>query len=284
MVGEDGRMAGRVEGKVAFITGAARGQGRSHAIRLASEGADIIAIDICEDVAGVPYGGATAADLADTVKAVQALDRRIVATKADVRDYAAVRAALDAGVAELGRLDIVSANAGIYSHAPIEELGEDQWAQMIDINLSGVWRTCKAAVSHLIAGGRGGSIVITSSGAGLKGFPNLAHYVSAKHGVVGLMRTLAIELAPHSIRVNSLHPGTVDTGMVQNEAMYRLFAPDAASPGRDEFAAAAVTMNALPVPWVETADVSNALLFLASDEARYITGVALPVDAGMTLS
>jgi (+)-trans-carveol dehydrogenase len=276
-------MAGRVEGKVAFITGAARGQGRSHAIRLAAEGADIIAIDICEDVATVPYGGATEADLTETVKAVEALDRRIVAIQADVRNYAAVKTALDTGVAELGRLDIVSANAGIYSHAPAEELSEDQWDQMIDINLSGVWRTCKAATKHLIDGGHGGSIVLTSSGAGLKGFPNLAHYVSAKHGVVGLMRTLALELAPHSIRVNSLHPGMVDTGMVQNDAMYRLFAPDSDRPSRDDFAAAASGMNALPISWVEPVDISNALLFLASDEARYITGVALPVDAGLTI-
>jgi (+)-trans-carveol dehydrogenase len=276
-------MAGRVDGKVAFITGAARGQGRSHAIRLAGEGADIIAIDICEDVATVPYGGATEADLAETVKAVEALDRRIVAIKADVRNYTAVKTALDTGVAELGRLDIVSANAGIYSHATAEELPEDQWHQMIDINLSGVWRTCKAATKHLIDGGSGGSIVLTSSGAGLKGFPNLAHYVSAKHGVVGLMRTLALELAPHSIRVNSLHPGMVDTGMVQNDEMYRLFAPDSDRPSRDDFAVAASGMNALPISWVEPVDISNALLFLASDEARYITGVALPVDAGLTI-
>ncbi|HEY1921084.1 MAG TPA: mycofactocin-coupled SDR family oxidoreductase [Streptosporangiaceae bacterium] len=277
-------MAGRVEGKVAFITGAARGQGRSHAIRLASEGADIIAIDICQDVPTVPYGGATEADLAETVAAVEALDRRIVAVQADVRDYAAVQQALDAGVAELGRLDIVCANAGIYSHAPAAELDEEHWATMIDINLSGVWRTCKAAARHLIAGGRGGAIVITSSGAGLKGFPNLAHYVSAKHGLVGLMRTLAIELAPHSIRVNTIHPGTVDTAMVQNEAMYRLFAPDADNPTREDFAAAAVSLTLMPAPWVEPADISNAVLFLASDEARYITGATLPVDAGLTLT
>ena len=276
-------MAGRVAGKVAFITGAARGQGRSHAIRLAGEGADIIAIDVCDDIPTVPYGGATDADLAETVKAVEALDRRIVAVRADVRDYAAVKAALDVGVAEFGRLDIVSANAGVYSHAAAVELTEEQWGTLVDINLTGVWRTCKAAIGHLVDGGRGGSIVLTSSGAGLKGFPNLAHYVSAKHGVVGLMRTLALELAPHSIRVNSLHPATVDTPMVQNDAMYRLFAPDALHPSREDFAAAAAPMNALPVPWIEPIDVSNALLFLASDEARYITGVALPVDAGMTI-
>src|SRR6201995_4145497 len=154
-------MAGRVEGKVAFITGAARGQGRSHAIRLAPEGADIIAVDVCEDVATVPYAGATEADLAETVRQVEALDRRIIATKADVRDYAQLKAALDDGVTQLGRLDIVSANAGIFSHAPTAELTDEQWETMIDVNLNGVWRTAKAAIPHLIAGGRGGSIIIT---------------------------------------------------------------------------------------------------------------------------
>jgi SDR family mycofactocin-dependent oxidoreductase len=274
-------MPGRVQGKVAFITGAARGQGRSHAIRLAQEGADIIAVDVCEDVDTVPYHGATQEDLTETVKAVEALDRRIVASKADVRDYASLKSALDDGVAQLGRLDIVSANAGIFSTAPTAELTEEQWGQMIDINLSGVWRTCKAAIPHLIAN-NGGSIIITSSGAGLKGFPNFAHYVSAKHGVVGLMRTLALELAPHSIRVNSLHPTNVNTDMIQNEAMYKLFVPGSENPTKEEFAAVSQSMQALPIPWVEPVDISNALLFLASDEGRYITGVTFPVDAGIT--
>jgi (+)-trans-carveol dehydrogenase len=274
-------MPGRVQGKVAFITGAARGQGRSHAIRLAQEGADIIAVDVCEDVDTVPYHGATQEDLAETVKEVEALDRRIVASKADVRDYASLKSALDDGVAQLGRLDIVSANAGIFSTAPTAELTEEEWGQMIDINLSGVWRTCKAAIPHLIAN-NGGSIIITSSGAGLKGFPNFAHYVSAKHGVVGLMRTLALELAPNSIRVNSIHPTNVNTAMIQNDAMYRLFVPGSDHPTKEEFAAVSQSMQALPIPWVEPVDISNALLFLASDEGRYITGVTFPVDAGIT--
>src|ERR1700730_4124464 len=197
-------MAGRVAGKVAFITGAARGQGRSHAIRLAQEGADIIAVDLAGQIGSVPYPMATPDDLAETVKEVEALDRRIVATQADVRDYAAVKAALDDGVAQLGRLDIVSANAGISSVGPAVELPEQTWQDMIDTNLTGVWHTAKAAIPHLIAGGRGGSIVLTSSAAGLMAYPNVAHYVSAKHGVVGLMKTLALELAPHMIRVNSV--------------------------------------------------------------------------------
>jgi (+)-trans-carveol dehydrogenase/(-)-trans-carveol dehydrogenase len=274
-------MTGRVAGKVAFITGAARGQGRSHAIRLAQEGADIIAVDICEDVPGIPYPGATEADLAETVKLVEALDRRIVAAKADVRDYAGLKAALDDGVAQLGRLDIVSANAGIgTAPVPAWEMDESVWQTMIDINLTGVWHTAKAAIPHLIEGSHGGSIILTSSAAGLQAYQNIAHYVSAKHGVVGLMRTLALELAPYFIRVNSIHPTQVDTPMIQNEATWRLFRPDLEHPTEADFAPASQAMNALPIPWVEPVDISNAVLYLASDESRYVTGVALPVDAG----
>ena len=271
---------GRVEGKVAFITGAARGQGRSHAVRLAQEGADIIAVDVLEEIPGAPYGPATEEDLAETIAQVEALDRRIVARKADVRDQSGLNAALEAGVAELGRLDIVCANAGIStSMAPAQDLSEEIWLDMIDVNLSGVWRTCKAAIPHLKAAG-GGSMILTSSDAGLFAFPNIAHYVSAKHGVVGLMRTLALELAPDMIRVNSVHPTVVDTPMVNNEATFRLFRPDIENPGVEDFKAAATMINALPIPWVEAVDISNAVLWLASDEARYVTGVALPVDAG----
>lgn len=274
---------GRVEGKVAFITGAARGQGRSHAVRLAEEGADIIAVDLCAQVDTVPYAMATPDDLAETVTQVEALDRRIVATQADVRDPAALKAALDDGVAQLGRLDIVAANAGIFSMGAGDDLGEDAWRDMIDINLTGVWRTCKAAVPHLIAGGNGGAIVLTSSVAGLRGSQNIAHYVSAKHGVVGLMRSLALELAPHSIRVNSVHPTMVNTDMILNDAAYKLFRPELDAPTVEDASQVFTTMNALPTPWVEPRDISNALLFLASDEARFITGVTLPVDAGSIL-
>jgi len=273
-------MAGRVEGKVAFITGAARGQGRSHALRLAQEGADIIAIDLLEDIPGAPYSGATRADLDETVRQVEALDRRIVATKADVRDLGSLQQAVDAGVAELGRLDIVSANAGISTQmVPTDQLDEDIWQNMLDTNLTGVWHTAKVAIPHLKAGGRGGSIILTSSEAGIRGYANIAHYVSAKHGVVGLMRTLALELAPHSIRVNSIHPTQVYTDMIQNSATYDLFTGKTGST-KEEFAAASQAVIALPIPWVESIDISNALLFLASDEGRYITGVPLPVDGG----
>jgi SDR family mycofactocin-dependent oxidoreductase len=279
-------MTGRVEGKVAFITGAARGQGRSHAVRLAEEGADIIAVDIAEDIESVRrfYPGATEGDLAETVKEVEALDRRIVATKADVRDYGALKGALDDGVAQLGHLDIVSANAGIFIFGDQAHLvTEGDWQDVIDINLTGVWHTAKATIPHLIAGGRGGSIILTSSTAGLKGFPNVVQYTAAKHGVVGLMRTLALELAQHRIRVNSVHPTSVDTIMIQNEATRELFLPDVHDPTREQAAEAFTAINALPVPWVEPRDISNAVLFLASDEARYVTGVTLPVDAGFTI-
>ena len=273
---------GRVEGKVAFITGAARGQGRSHAIRLAEEGADIIAVDLCQQVESVPYPMATPDDLAETVKEVEALDRRIIATEADVRDYSAVKAALDDGVAQLGRLDIVVANAGIGSFARAEELPEQAWQDMIDTNLTGAWHAAKAAIPHLRAGGRGGSIILTSSDLGLRAVENMVHYVAAKHGMVGLMRTLALELAPDMIRVNSVHPTIVNTDMIQNAPTYALFAPDLEEKDRtkERLAERFQAMNAMPVPWAEPLDISNAVLWLASDESRYVTGVTLPVDAG----
>jgi SDR family mycofactocin-dependent oxidoreductase len=277
-------MAGRVEGKVAFITGAARSQGRSHALRLAQEGADIIAVDIAGPVPSIEmYPPATEEDLAETVRQVEALDRRIVATKADVRDTAALQAAVDEGVAQLGRLDIVLANAGVFEIQPALDVTDDAWREMIDINLTGVWNTCKVALPHLIEGGRGGAMVLTSSTAGLKGTPNTIHYTAAKHGVVGIMRTLANEFAQHSIRVNTVHPTGVDTVMIQNPKTWGLFNPDDPAPSREAAAPVFESTNALPVPWVEPVDISNAILFLVSDEARYITGVTLPVDAGYTV-
>ncbi|MCU1481735.1 MAG: 3-ketoacyl-ACP reductase [Subtercola sp.] len=275
---------GRVEGKVAFVSGAARGQGRSHALRLAQEGADIIAIDIEGQIDSVPYGMSTPEDMAETVRQIEALDRRIIATKADVRDFDAVKAAVDDGVAQLGRLDIVSANAGIFSFGESDVLDEQHWQDMLDVNLTGVWHVAKATIPHLKAAG-GGSMILTSSDAGLKGMANIPHYVAAKHGVVGLMRTLALELAPHYIRVNTLNPTTVNTDMIKNAATYALFAPDlpTAEQTLENIQPRFTAMNALPIPWVEPVDISNALLFLASDEARYVTGVALPVDAGWLL-
>jgi SDR family mycofactocin-dependent oxidoreductase len=276
---------GKLEGKVAFITGAARGQGRSHAVRLAQEGADIIAVDVLEQVGSVGYPLATQEDLDETVRLVENLDRRIVASKADVRDSAALKAAVEDGVAQLGRLDIVLANAGIASFAPVEELTDEMWDDMIDINLTGVFKTVRAAVPHIKAGGAGGAIVLTSSTAGIKGMGNLAHYVAAKHGVVGLVKTLANELAPHMIRVNSVHPTSVDTMMIHNEQTYGLFRPDkpASEVTRADVGETFLALNALPIEWVEPVDISNAILFLVSDDARYITGVQLPVDAGSVI-
>ena len=269
-----------IAGKVAFVTGAARGQGRSHAVRLAEEGADIIAIDIVSQIDTVPYPMATPQDLTGTVEAVEALGRRIVSHRADVRDYDALKTALDDGVARLGRLDIVAVSAGISGFGTADQLTEQAWRDMIDVDLTGAWHTVKAAIPHLRTGG-GGSIVITRSVAGLAAGPGLAHYAAAKHGLVGLMQTLANELGPDMVRVNTVHPSAVDTDMIQNQPLYHLFLPDREDNiAREEVAPVFQNLNALPVPWLESVDISNAVLFLASDEARYITGVTLPVDAG----
>jgi SDR family mycofactocin-dependent oxidoreductase len=277
-------MTGRVDGKVAFITGAARGQGREHAVRLAREGADIIGIDVCRQLDDVPFPMSTPEDLDETVSLVEKEGRRMLASQVDVRDFAAMKAAVDRGVAELGRLDIVVANAGIGTNgSPLSEMDEKIWRDMIDVNLTGVWLTAKAAVPHIVEGGRGGSIVLTSSVGGLKAYPNVGHYVTAKHGVVGVMRTLAVELAQHSIRVNSVHPTQVNTPMVMNEATFRMFRPDLENPTREDFAPLSQMAHMLPVPWVEPEDIANAVLFLASDESRYITGLTMPIDAGSML-
>ena len=278
-------MTGRVQGMVALVTGAARGQGRSHAVRLAQEGADIIAVDIAGQIATVPYPLATPDDLAETARQVEALDRRVVAAQADVRDWGGLKQAVDDGVAQLGQLDIVSANAGIFSHGTLEELTREAWNDMIAVNLTGVWHTLKATVPHIRAGGRGGSIILTSSTAGLRGMEHIGHYVAAKHGVVGIMRTAALELAPDNIRVNTVHPTSVNTDMVHNGATYQLFAPELpeSERTRDVVAARFQAGNVLPVPWVESADISNAVLWLASAESRYVTGLELKVDAGQLL-
>ncbi|HWH26390.1 MAG TPA: mycofactocin-coupled SDR family oxidoreductase [Pseudolysinimonas sp.] len=273
---------GKLDGKVAYITGIARGQGRSHAIELAKEGADIIGIDLAAAPAAINYPGATEADLAETVRLVEETGRRIVVTKADVRDYAAQKAAVDAGVAEFGRLDIVVANAGIFTVAPAHELSEEVWDEVIEINLTGVWKTCKATIPHLKAGGRGGSIILTSSISGIKADPNFAHYIASKHGVSGLMKALALELADDNIRVNTVNPTNVNTPMIRNESTYALFAPDLAPEDRTEEALAPrfSSLHAMDIPWVEVEDVSSAVVWLASDGARFVTGVQLPIDGG----
>jgi (+)-trans-carveol dehydrogenase len=277
-------VTGRVEGKVAFISGAARGQGRSHAVRLAQEGADIIAIDICGPIDNLAYPHSTPADLAETADLVKAHNRRIVTAQVDVRDYDALKAALDSGVEQLGRLDTIVANAGIGTFGnKLHKIGEKIWQDMIDVNLSGVWHTVKAGVPHIIAGERGGSIVLTGSVGSHKAMAYTGHYIAAKHGVLGLMRAFAVELGQHRIRVNSVHPSQVNTPMTMNEVTFRLFRPDLENPGPEDFAPFSQMTHTLPVPWVEAADISNAVLFFASDESRYVTGVSLPVDAGALL-
>ena len=268
---------GKLEGKVAFITGAARGQGRSHAIRLAQEGADIIAVDICQQIASVPYPMSTPDDLAETAKQVEALDRRIFTAQADVRDAGALKAAFDAGTAELGPVDIVLANAGI-APMSLHEGGGDAWQDVIDVNLTGVFNTVEIAIPSMIERGQGGAIVLTSSTAGITGIGGPTRgglgYTAAKHGVVGLMRSYANILAPKRIRVNSVHPTGVNTPMVVNDVMREFLEQD---PQMSNAMA-----NALPVDLVEPVDISNAIAWLVSDDARYVTGVTLPVDAGFT--
>jgi SDR family mycofactocin-dependent oxidoreductase len=270
---------GKLTGKVALITGAARGQGRSHAVRLAEEGADVIAVDICGPI-DTAFPTATSADLETTVRQVEALDRRIVPKVADVRDYEQLEAAVTDGLAELGRLDMVVANAGIadwFELHTAEGISEESWQTMLDVNLTGVWHTCKATIPHL---GSGASIVMTSSATGLKGVGNISHYAASKHGVIGLMRSLSQELGPRMIRVNAICPGQVGTDMIRNQPTYDIFCPHLDSPTEEDFKQFSEATFLMPIPWLEPVDISNAVAFLVSDEARYITGVALPVDAG----
>ncbi|OXM67191.1 SDR family mycofactocin-dependent oxidoreductase [Amycolatopsis sp. KNN50.9b] len=270
-------MPGKLAGKVALISGVARGQGRSHAVRLAEEGADIIGFDLCAQMATVPYALASPEDLEETIREVEKLGRRIVARQADVRDPAAIAAVVAEGVAEFGRIDIVLANAGI---APMSARDDDPAAQFLDtvaVNLAGAYHTGKAAIPTMIEQGRGGAIVLTSSTQGLSGRGGNGTgaqdgYTASKHGVVGLMRTWANWLAPHHIRVNTVHPTGVATPMVENEVIAEYLE---ATPG-----AAEIVANLLPVPVIEPRDISNAVAWLVSDDARYVTGVALPVDAG----
>lgn len=285
-------------GRVAVITGAARGQGRSHAIRLAADGADIIAIDLCAELPTTAYRGATPDDLDQTARLVTEIGVGCVPVVADVRDLPALTSAIDDALIALGgdggacHVDIVVANAGIAGGAPIEEMTGDDWGEMIDINLSGVWNTMKATVPSILASPRladpdrrdttASIVLISSANGGLKAPPNLAHYAAAKHGVVGLMRSLANELGPRGVRVNSVHPTAVDTDMIQNDFTYRLFRPDLDAPTRDDVVDLFRSYHSLPVPWIEPRDVSEAVAFLASDAARYITGISLTVDAGLS--
>jgi (+)-trans-carveol dehydrogenase len=276
----------RVEGKVALITGAARGQGRSHAVRLAEEGANIIGLDLPPTTAvnSTAYPMAGGDDFAETVRLVEDRGGRIIACSADVRDQAQVAAAVAAGIEEFGRIDIVAANASILGSGEfVWEIPDQRWEDTLDINVTGVWNTVRACAPRMIEAGRGGAIVITSSTAGLRGTARTGAYTTSKHAVVGMMKTLAIELAPHSIRVNTIHPTTVATEMILSPSRFKRFRPDLENPTVEDVAQVLAPLNLLPVPWLEPEDISNALLWLVSDEARYVTGVALPVDAGAAI-
>lgn len=270
---------GKLDGKVAFITGAARGQGRSHAVTLAAQGADIIAVDICSQLDSVGYPMASTDDLAQTADEVAALGRRCVTSVVDVRDLAALQAAFDEGSAKLGSVGIVLANAGI---GPGGFAPDDQvWEEVVGVNLKGVYHTGTVAIPSMIAAGKGGSIVITASLAGLVPYAGSAAYVASKHGVNGLMKVLALDLGEHRIRVNGINPSTVDTPMIQNEPTYRLFAPDREGPiSREEFEDIARPLHALPIPYISVDDVSELVLWLASDASRHMTGTAIRLDAG----
>lgn len=270
---------GRVRGKVAFITGAARGQGRSHAVRLAAEGADVVAVDVCGDLPTVPYDLGRETDLAETAALVEAEGRACLTARADVRDLQALQKAVQQAVERFGRLDVVVANAGVLSFGRTWELSEESWSEMIGVNLDGVWKTVRAAVPAMIEAGNGGSVVITSSNAGKRGLANLPHYTAAKHGVVGLCKVLAIEGAEHGIRANTVHPTTVGTRMALNDATYRVFFPDG-DPDEERIEEGFQSLNMLPVPYIDPIDVSHAVVYLASDESRYVTAAQIYVDAG----
>jgi SDR family mycofactocin-dependent oxidoreductase len=273
-------MNARLDGHTALITGAGRGQGRAHALRLAAEGASVVVTDLGHDLDEVGYPLATGADLDQTAALVAKAGGRVLAVPADVRSQADLDAAVAAGQAEFGPIDIVCANAGITAYGRAWQLTEPEWLAVVDVNLNGVWRTVKAAVPGMIEAGRGGSIVITSSAGGRRGIPHAAHYVSTKHGLVGLMRTLANELARYQIRVNTVHPTAVDTPMIHNPLTYRLFCPDVDQPTRADAEQRFRPGNPLGVPWIQPEDVSNAVAWLVSDEGKYVTGSEIPVDAG----
>lgn len=276
----------RYENKVALVTGAARGLGRDHAVCLAQEGADIIAVDICQQIETARFVMSDHTDLEETVGLVEETGQRIVARELDVRDYDALAAAVAEGVAELGRLDVIVATAGITLSMPLLETTEAEWDDVIDVNLKGAWHTVKASVPHMQAAGNGGAVILTSSVCGLVGVPGLGAYNASKHGVVGLMRTLANELGPDRIRVNTVNPGTTETKMTMNPELFKFYMPDIENPTREDALAPGSPMyepQVLPTPWLEVRDITNAVLYLGSDDARFVTGVALPVDAGFVV-
>ena len=271
----------RVEGKVALVTGAARGMGRAHAVRLAQEGADLVLVDLAQSEPGLAYSQGTPDELTETAALVEGAGGRVLARTADVRDQVALDAVVADAADTFGGIDILVSNAGISSQAAATDLTDDDWRRIIDVNLIGAWHAAKAVIPGMIERKRGGSLVFISSVAGLQGAPHQAHYVASKHGIQGLVGALANELGAHGIRVNSVNPGTVDTEMALNDHLLRNYFPDVENPTKDDAAAAFGTYTLLPIPWVQPEDVANAVLWLASDEARYVTGIPIPVEGGM---
>jgi SDR family mycofactocin-dependent oxidoreductase len=270
-----------LDGSVAFISGAARGQGRSHALRLAKEGVRIIGFDLCQQVSTVPFRMSRPEDLAETERLVREAGSEMVSTIADVRDQEQVDTALRAGLDRFGRLDIVLANAGIiHNYKKTWMIDDDDFRNVIDVNIVGVWHTAKAAIPQLIEQGAGGCVVLTGSAASVSGIPNLAGYVASKHAVLGLMRTMAKELGRYQIRVNAVMPGNCNTPMFDNEGIRRLYVPDAEKPATDVFLQRAAAMSPMRNPYVEPNEVSEAIAYLASPAGRWVSGVALPIDGG----
>jgi SDR family mycofactocin-dependent oxidoreductase len=266
---------GSLQGRVAFITGAARAQGRSHAVRLAREGADIIALDICARASDtLSYTPATPEDLSETVRLVEAEGRKVLAREVDIRDDAALRQLVADGVEQFGRLDVLVANAGVLGWGRVWELTDEQWDTVIGINLTGTWRTLRAAIPAMIEAGNGGSIVVVSSSAGLKATPGNGHYAASKHGLTGLTNTLAIELGEYGIRVNSIHPYSVDTPMIEPEAMMEIFAR------HPSFVHSFPPMPLQPKGFMTADEVADVVAWLAGDGSGTVTGTQVPVDKG----
>jgi SDR family mycofactocin-dependent oxidoreductase len=272
---------GKLEGQVALVTGAARGQGRAHALRLAGEGADIAICDIAADVSTIPYPLATPADLAETVRLVEDLGRKCISVQADVRSTEQMNTVVSSTLETFGKIDVLVANAGVCGFGAFWELDDQTWDDMIGIDLTGVFKTMRAVVPHMIEQGYG-RIVATSSMGGRYGNPNLAHYIAAKWGVIGLVKSLALEVADKGITVNAVCPSTVDTDMVHNPAFYGLFAPDMANPTKEQVEPLYTGLNKIPIPWIAPDDVSGIVLFLVSPDSKYITGSTLDIGAGQT--
>ncbi|HEX4864771.1 MAG TPA: mycofactocin-coupled SDR family oxidoreductase [Acidimicrobiales bacterium] len=274
----------RLEGKTALITGAARGQGRAHAVRMAEEGANLVVVDICKEGDPIAYQLATSADLAETADQVLAAGGKVLSREGDVRDEDAMTDIVVEAVGQFGGIDIVCSNAGIVGYNSLWQLSREEWDAVIGTNLTGHWCVLKAVLPQMIERGRGGSVIMTGSAVATKAMTQSVHYVASKHGLLGLVKAAALELAPHRIRVNMVNPGGVATAMVDNPATRRRFRPDLDDPTLEDMAQVASTLNPMGVAFLEPRDVTEAIMYFASDESRFVTGAALAVDLGMAIS